>query len=77
MRSDEVTVWMTAESVCRLLSGGNASRGSVPVHAEPSYVAYVPLRIDWRLLDRRTFNSLECRWLRDKIKYACEGGILP
>ncbi|MBP9032623.1 MAG: hypothetical protein KBG29_01930 [Pseudomonadales bacterium] len=35
--------WITEEAVYRMAAGGNGSRGTVPVHAKPSAVSYVPL----------------------------------
>lgn len=35
--------WLTAESASRLIRGGNGARGTVPVHAERTNGAYIPL----------------------------------
>lgn len=43
--------WMTRESLYRLTSGGNSSRGSVPVHANKSKVAYIGIHVDEELID--------------------------
>lgn len=41
--NDKPVAWISDESLCRLLNGGNDSRGTVPVHSAPSNVSKEPL----------------------------------
>jgi hypothetical protein len=35
--------WISVESVHRLRSGGNDSKGTVPIHAKPSATSRIPV----------------------------------
>ena len=43
LRDAGPVAWATRESLGRIEDGGNGSRGTVPVHANPSHVAKFPL----------------------------------
>ena len=73
--SDELKViaWITVESLSRLESGGNDSRGTVPVHVRHSRVAYrgLVLRTDAeRMLVKREARIAELERERDEMNAA-------